>query len=643
MVLLAACATPYQPFEGHPVLAAIRFQGNEHVSAGELMDHIATAPTSGFFSKTARYYDADLFAIDLKRIVRWYNRKGFYDAKILGVDELRDDAGRLTLVVKIDEGRPSKIRKMDYKGLEQLPSGELDDIDNALPIHPGDAFSEDGYEKAKDVLLQQLREHGFAQAAVQGKVEVAPEAGSADIVFDVDPGPRFQFGKVVVTGNREIPADAIARATGIDRGDRYSPLALALAQQRVYNLGTFSGVRVSVEPLGDSQVATVRVNVREAPFQTVRFGIGGSVEQGRWELPRLRAEYTNRSLFGGLRRLELSSTAGYAFVPSALPSEYDPAQSGITTLTSAQLTNPSVLVAGMDWVSRVEFAREVQSGFSYDDIAGRTGLTYRRGPHTVSGSLNYVRYFSVTVQGTQGLGNLVNLAGAGIAQQDAARAARSPTRSCATPTTGATTSSSRRRGFYATVGLQQTVKPGNFSYFRINPEIRAYTPATRYAVLALRAMYGGLFTTGKSPFTQRFFLGGQNDQRGYSPLRQGPKLGTAPTCDVLTVPGCVPFATQSVPVGGNAAVLFSAELRIHADYLLNHLGDRHLRRRQPGQRRSAAAPAGWARGRAGPGVALHHAVRTHPFRCRLAREIPRTWRRSPSRRRIPRIRRTPST
>ena len=141
LLALAACATPYQPFEGHPVLAAIRFQGNDHVSAGELMDHIATAPTSGFFSKTARYYDADLFAIDLKRIERWYNRKGFYEVKIVGVDELRDDAGRVTLVVKIDEGRPSKILKMVYKGLEQLPSGELDDIDNALPINPGDAFS----------------------------------------------------------------------------------------------------------------------------------------------------------------------------------------------------------------------------------------------------------------------------------------------------------------------------------------------------------------------------------------------------------------------------------------------------------------------------------------------------------------------
>jgi translocation and assembly module TamA len=189
----------------------------------------------------------------------------------------------------------------------------------------------------------------------------------------------------------------------------------------------------------------------------------------------------------------------------------------------------------------------------------------------VSGTLNYVRYFSVSVQGTQGLGRLVNLAGAGIAQEcrdgcmltyPEVRYAYDARDNIIEPT----------QGFFTTIGLQQTVKPGNFSYFRINPEFRAYTPATRYAVLALRAMYGGLFTTGDSPFTQRFFLGGQNDMRGYSPLRQGPKLGVSP-CDPAKDKTCtLPFATQSVPIGGNAALLFSAELRIHADALLNHLG-----------------------------------------------------------------------
>jgi len=87
------------------VLVGIDFVGNKSISSGELLEHIATAPTSGFFTKTARYYDADLFAIDVKRIVRWYNEKGFYEAKVTGPDEVRDEKGRVRLVVRIEEGR----------------------------------------------------------------------------------------------------------------------------------------------------------------------------------------------------------------------------------------------------------------------------------------------------------------------------------------------------------------------------------------------------------------------------------------------------------------------------------------------------------------------------------------------------------
>src|SRR5438477_10843184 len=195
---------PYQPYEGHPVLAAIKFEGNKSISSGDLLGHIATAPSSGFFSKTARYYDADLFAIDVRRVVRWYNQKGFYEARVLDVEEQKDDKGRVTLVVKIDEGRRAIVRQQQYEGIEDLSGDERSDIDDALPIHPGDAFDEDVYEKAKDVLLDQLREHGFARARVRGRVEVAPAEGSAQIVFEVEPGERFKFGDVTVSGNQRV-------------------------------------------------------------------------------------------------------------------------------------------------------------------------------------------------------------------------------------------------------------------------------------------------------------------------------------------------------------------------------------------------------------------------------------------------------
>lgn len=563
---MAACATPSQPYEGHPVLAEIKFQGNSHISSGDLLSKIATAPTSGFFSKTPRYYDADLFSIDLQRIVRWYNEKGFYEAKIADVQELKDEKGRVTLVVKIDEGRRAVLKAMDFQGLEDLNKGEASDIDDALPIHPGDAWDEDVYDKAKDVLRDQLKERGFAEAEVNGKVEVAPEEGAAHIWWDCDTGPRYHFGKITVTGNRQIPASEIIFATGIEKGQTYSPSALQLAQQRVYNLGAFSGVRVSLEPLGDTPVAAVRVNVREAPFQTVQAGVGGSIEETRWELPRLRGEYTNRSLFGGLRRLELTSIVGYAFVSS--PIDYDPAHSGITSQNTAQLTIPNIIIPGLDWISRGEFAREVQNGFAYDDVAARTGFLFRHGNHSIAPSINFVHYFLADIYNAQltdviGKGGL----GAGILQDCQPHCTLTYPEIRYTYD-GRDNAIEPSQGFYFTASIQQTLKPGSFSYFRINPEIRAYVSLWKLAVVALRAEYGGLFTeeaNGASPFTQRFFLGGQNDQRGYAPLRQGPKYGA---CNVA---GCQ-FAQASIPRGGKYMALFSAELRIHADSILNHLG-----------------------------------------------------------------------
>src|SRR5204863_487933 len=82
------------------------------------------------------------------------------------------------------------------------------------------------------------------------------------IVMLADTGERYRFGRVVLNGNRGIPAAAIVRPSGIERGDLYKTSALQLAQQHVYNLRAFAGVRVGHEPLpGADAIAAVRVNV----------------------------------------------------------------------------------------------------------------------------------------------------------------------------------------------------------------------------------------------------------------------------------------------------------------------------------------------------------------------------------------------
>jgi translocation and assembly module TamA len=257
-------------------------------------------------------------------------------------------------------------------------------------------------------------------------------------------------------------------------------------------------------------------------------------------------------------------------------------QTGIVTLTSAQLVTPNVLIPGLDLVSRIEFARELQQGLSYEEVGARFGPLFRLDRHTVSATLNFIRYFNANLNGI----DLVTLA-----QQAGGAPPLLP--SCI-PSCTLTypelryTYDSRDNvleptyGFFGTLGLQQTLKPGSFTYFRLEPEIRAYFPVAPWLVLAGRAQYGALILENPnanaqdSPITQRFFGGGQNYQRGYASYGQGPKVGGSPTLGVGGLPlGPGPVLshwTTYAAIGGNGAALLSAELRLRTDFLLQRSG-----------------------------------------------------------------------
>ncbi len=577
-LLALACAHPSEPKEGHPVLTGIDFVGNKRMPTGDLEKHIATEPWSGFFGKTPRYYDEDLFEIDKKRIERYYQSKGFFEAKVDGVDVIKDGQGRVSLKVHLTEGPRATISNFSIEGLDKLDQHERKSVTDDSGLRVGTGFDEELYEKGKLQTVAALRERGFAEAKVDGKVKIFPVEGRATIVLQAETGLRYHFGKVLVSGNRAIPSEAIARATGIDRGDLYKPSALELAQQRVYNLGTFAGARVGLEPLpGGSAVAPVRVSVREADFQTVRFGIGFQVETERYEVPKLRAEYTNRNLFGGLRRLEVVTQGGYAFTPSI----FDVQKTGPTLSTSVQLTTPNVFIPSLDFIARGEYAREVQLSFDYQRVAARFSLVYRYLRHTIQPALNFVRYFAVQVPEQQ-LENGLVVGGSQSSSAQPSLLRDSCTSACTLTYPELRYTYDARdsileptRGFYFTTDFQQTLKPGAFTYFKVEPEIRGYLSVGKSLVLAGRADFGAILLPAgaKSPATERFFGGGANSNRGYSSNGQGPKYGANPTGFYPARSPADQFGgtyTLAVPRGGNGLLLLSGELRVHTDFALTH-------------------------------------------------------------------------
>jgi outer membrane protein insertion porin family len=78
---------------------------------------------------------------------------------------------------------------------------------------------------------------------------------------------------------------------------------------------------------------------------------------------------------------------------------------------------------------------------------------------------------------------------------------------------------------------------GYSRYFKFSADYRRYIPISPNAVFAFRVFGGYALTYGESetlPLNRRFFAGGSNDIRGWSPFRLGP--GAIPETEV-TVPG----------------------------------------------------------------------------------------------------------
>ncbi|HEX8436656.1 BamA/TamA family outer membrane protein [Archangium sp.] len=595
LALASGCATSSgsarQPDQ--PKVVDLDIEGTDQIKASDIKEKIVTSETPWWepFNPFVppNYFDANAWQADLRRIERYYQSQGFYQAEIISENVRAKGEHAVALEVKVREGEPTQVIALNVLGMEALPPEHRAKALAELPLTQTAVFREEDWESTKEMVRQRLRELGYAEAEVGGEVRVDLATRGAQADLQVTPGPRYRFGNVFVAtdANPQVaPKRIIEQAKGaVRKGDWYSESALAEAQSRVFRMGVFGAVKVNRgSPDRENLTVPVVVDVREAPFRSIRLGGGIGVDAARQEI-RVLGEWTNRNFFGGLRRLTVSGRVGYAFIPN-ITSAFDRIDTngdgegdepnlstphGPVGQLSIQFEQPRFLARDLSLQASLVAERGLEQAYNYIGGRGRGGVVWRPHPElSLFSTYNLELYRLQGQRGSQDQTSVPPLvlgcpAGASLAD----------TCSISVSYLEQVLEWDQRNdpiapsnGYYTTLSLQEGGGPlqGDFTFLRVLPDMRVYRtfgPNDRFTVAA-RLRLGTLLTpvttneTGErireeSAIVNRFFAGGGASMRGFNSRRLSPMNVSTPDAEQPS--------DRVVPIGGNSLLETTVELR----------------------------------------------------------------------------------
>lgn len=538
LATLAGCAH-VEP--GREVLSDLEIEGNDTLSDAEIEQRLALTESPVWPWSDPQYYDQGTLTGDRRRLLRYYRANGFYEAKVKSRVKREDGKARVTLVV--EEGPASLVDRVEIQGLDGLPASVRKAVlAQPLPLRTGDRITEAAWDELRTTVVQRLRDRGYGDVEVTGTVEVDPQRHVASAVAQVTPGRRLKFGRTVITGAADIPRSTILRSVrgDIPEGSRFSEQRLAEAEANLLAMGVFGGVRVSRGPTGADGTVPVMVAVREAPFQTVRAGVGAGIDSTAITM-RATGEYTHRNFLGGLRTLRFENEIGYALLTGSFGDVID---QGVVGSSALDFTQPD-LVRRLDANLRLEYERDLDQAYRFDAVKGRVGFPiHLHRDLTFTPSYNLQRFWLDSDVANAGSGGNCQLEQGDCVLAYLEERLAWDRRDHPIET---------RRGWYTSLAVQQgrSWLGSESSYDRVLGEVRWYQPLPWNWVLALKLEGGALLPRepGGSPIMERFYSGGGNSVRAFGTRRLSPQTLSTDAHDL-------------VPIGGDALLEGSAELRI---------------------------------------------------------------------------------
>ena len=503
---------------GDVQVTSIEFVGVNALKPDELKAIIATRE-SGFLPWSRKhFFDRSEFDRDVSRIEAYYADRGYPKAKVVGVDvQLNDAKDKAQVTVRIDEGAPIVVESVTFEGLDPLPADHLEMLRARLPLTPGRPRDQRLILAAHDLIVSELRDHGFPYGDVRMLEQPGSSESAVRIVAAAEIGPQAVFGPITIDGDVSVGEDVIRRELAFNEGDLYQLSRLTESQRRLYGLELFQFVNVAPRlPEDQAPKIPIAVTVAEGKHRRLELAAGYGTE----ERARGRINWRHVNFGGGARTGDVEARA-----------------SRLVQGVRASFTEPFVFQRGLSlrlsgstwWADEPVYESRSSGGrATVSKDFSRAGFATVRGVRNVLSASFIQEYQDYVV-------NPSVLADPTFRDELIALGLNPETGRGTGTVTGfevdfeRTTSSQPldpRQGYFVSGHVEKAGQwlRGTFDYTELMGELRGYLPFGSRIVWANRARSGTLSGPSAAliPFYKRYFVGGSTSVRGWGRYQVSP-------------------------------------------------------------------------------------------------------------------------
>ncbi|MBN1515378.1 BamA/TamA family outer membrane protein [Candidatus Sumerlaeota bacterium] len=504
----------------------VKLIGNENISSMRIRMVMANKGSFLFFKN---YFNSREFEEDLKNIELLYRSLGYLDVKVeRGEFEKAKDGSWISPVIRIEEGPRYEIGSIRFSGYRIFGLGEIQEPFLELQ---GRIYDARELSQAMDALKRLYGDSGYIDASFATDEELDDENNIVNLKIDIEERNRVQIRNVFIERKEyeELDVDStwfhrlmnkispplkeslIYKEADLEPGEPYRTMDELKAERRLRRLRIFKTVDVEPVITDDPEQRDVRIFVDDLLGRSVlNFGVAYNEESGG----AIFLSYTEANLFGEARTLRLNFFLGVE-----------------TQNINVTYSNPYYPMEGLleGGLIRRALGRDEDDNF-FDEARKRYSLSYYQ--------IQRLEYDEDHVGGSIGYsGDIDEFRSSGVnftlehvnLTRDNPFIGSDFDNSYIVAKAGRTwTYDSTDDFFFPTEGVDRafTVEAGAAD----GALLKASWAHSSYKQLGSRLVWSRTFKGGLLPYdadtiglSERFFLGGDNDMRGYQFRGAGPK------------------------------------------------------------------------------------------------------------------------